>query len=171
MKLLGLHIGRTEDRSASLDVGRVYASFFQFGASQYSWQVSPAVLAGNITQDGEQSLIEHSRRLSRQSPILRAYKRAMVGGILTGEPERPHFDEGVPDAVISEVSRLISGWLSTIAIWSGLRCTASLSMATCSSSMTALWCLLTNSPRQETGPDWNRTVSGFKIGKGIALAS
>ena len=85
MDLFGLRIGRTENRSVDLDVGRVYASFFQFGSSQYSWQVSPAVLAGNITQDGEQSLIEHSRRLSRQSPILRSYKRCMVGGILTGE--------------------------------------------------------------------------------------
>ena len=119
MKLLGLHIGRSEDRSADLDVGRVYASFFQFGASQYSWQVSPAVLAGNVTQDGEQSLIEHSRRLSRQSPILRSYKRAMVGGILTGEPERPTFDEDVPEVVAKAVA--ISGLPHMIPIWSGLR--------------------------------------------------
>ena len=59
--------------------------------------------------DGEQSLIEHSRRLSRQSPILRSYKRAMVGGILTGEPERPHFDEGVPEVVTKAVGDL---WLA-----------------------------------------------------------
>ena len=70
---------------------------------------SPAVLAGNVTQDGEQSLIEHSRRLSRQSPLLRSYKRAMVGGILTGEPERPHFDEGVPEVVAKAVGDL---WLA-----------------------------------------------------------
>ena len=74
-----------------------------------AWQVSPAVLAGNISQDGEQSLIEHSRRLSRQSPILRSYKRCMVGGILTGEAERPHFDDAVPEVVAKAVGDL---WLS-----------------------------------------------------------
>ena len=164
MNLLGLHIGRTEDRSADLDVGRVYASFFQFGASQYGWQVSPAVLAGNITQDGEQSLIEHSRRLSRQSPILRAYKRAMVGGILTGEPERPHFDDAVPEAIEKAVSDL---WLA---------------VHDCDLERAALHRLIVDGDvlllddktlipadqftATETGPEWNRTVTGWRIGKG-----
>ena len=164
MKLLGLHIGRTEDRSADLDVGRVYASFFAFGSSQYGWQVSPAVLAGNITQDGEQSLIEHSRRLSRQSPILRAYKRAMVGGILTGEPERPRFDDTVPEAIERAVSDL---WLAA---------------HDCDLERAALHRLIVDGDvlllddgtlvpadqftSTETGPEWNRTVTGFKIGKG-----
>ena len=164
MDLFGLRIGRTENRSVDLDVGRVYASFFQFGASQYSWQVSPAVLAGNISQDGEQSLIEHSRRLSRQSPILRSYKRCMAGGVLTGEAERPHFDDAVPEVVARAVGDL---WLSVhdpdlersalhrlivdgdvLLLDDGTLVPADQFTAT------------------ETGPDWNRTVTGFKIGKG-----
>ena len=46
MDLFGLRIGRSENRSADLDVGGIYASFFQFGASQYSWQVSPPCSPG-----------------------------------------------------------------------------------------------------------------------------
>ena len=164
MDLFGLRIGRTENRSVDLDVGRVYASFYQFGSSQYGWQVSPAVLAGNIAQDGEQSLIEHSRRLSRQSPILRSYKRCMVGGILTGDPERPCFDDDVPEALAKAVGDL---WLS---------------VHDCDLERDALHRLIVDGDllllddgtlvpadqftATETGPTWNRTVTGFKIGKG-----
>ena len=164
MDLFGLRIGRTENRSVDLDVGRVYASFFQFGSSQYSWQVSPAVLAGNITQDGEQSLIEHSRRLSRQSPILRAYKRAMVGGILTGEPERPHFDDAVPEVVARAVGDL---WLAVHdpdlerSALHRLIVDGDLLLLDDATLVPADQFTAT-----ETGPEWNRTTTGFKIGKG-----
>ena len=164
MDLFGLRIGRSENRSVDLDVGRVYASFFQFGASQYSWQVSPAVLAGNITQDGEQSLIEHSRRLSRQSPILRSFKRCMVGGVLTGQAERPSFDDDVPEVIAKAVGDL---WLAVhdpdlersalhrlivdgdvLLLDDGTLVPADQFTAT------------------ESGPAWNRTTTGFRIGKG-----
>ena len=163
MKLLGMHIGRSEDRSADLDAGRVFASFFQFGASQYSWQVSPAVLAGNVTQDGEQSLIEHSRRLARQSPLLRAYKRCMVGGILTGNPERPCFDEGVPEALAEAVGDL----------WMGAHdCDlerAALHRAIVDGDLLVLddgtLVPADQFTATETGPEWNRVVTGYRIGK------
>ena len=164
MNLFGLRIGRTENRSVDLDVGRVYSSFFQFGSSQYSWQVSPAVLAGNITQDGEQSLIEHSRRLSRQSPILRSYKRCMTGGILTGDPERPCFDDDVPEVIAKAVGDL---WLA---------------VHDCDLERSALHRLIVDGDllllddktlvpadqftATETGPEWNRVVTGWRIGKG-----
>ena len=164
MNLFGLRIGRTENRSVDLDVGRVYASFFQFGSSQYSWQVSPAVLAGNVTQDGEQSLIEHSRRLSRQSPILRAYKRCMVGGVLTGAPERPCFDDDVPEALADAVGDLWMGAHDPDLERSALHrliVDGDLLLLDDGTVVPADQFTAT-----ETGPEWNRTVTGYRIGKG-----
>lgn len=167
MKLLGLTFGRTsalEARSTDIDVGRVYASFFQFGASQYAWQVSPAVLAGSIAQDGEQSLIEHSRRLSRQSPLLRAYRRCMTGGILTGDPERPVFEESVPKAMADRVSDL---WLE--------RHDCEMERAVIHRLIVDGDLLLLEDgeivPSDQfsatlAGPDWARRVVGWRIGKG-----
>ena len=164
MNLFGLRIGRTEDRSAALDVGRVYAGLFQFGASQYSWQVSPAVLAGNVTEDGEQSLIEHSRRLSRQSPILRSYKRNMVGGILVGEPERPRFSDDVPEVTAKVVADL---WMNVHdpdlerAALHRVIVDGDLLLLDDGTLVPADQFTAT-----ETGPEWNRTTTGYRIGKG-----
>ena len=169
MDLFGLRIGRSENRSADLDVGRVYASFFQFGSTQYSWQVSPAVLAGNVTQDGEQSLIEHSRRLSRQSPILRAYKRAMVGGILTGAAERPHFEDAVPEVIARAVGDL---WLAVHdpdlerAALHRLIVDGDVLLLDDGTLVPADQFTAT-----ETGPDWNRVGNRLEDRQGIALAS
>ena len=91
---------RTETRAAEVDVGALYSQFFQFGASSYSWQVSPAVLASSLSvPDGAGALLTQSRRLSRVSPMLSAYLRCMDGGIRTGDPERPEFAEAVPERV------------------------------------------------------------------------
>ena len=98
--MFGLFRKRTEDRSGRIDIGELYSAFFGFGGTSYSWQVSPAVLASSLsTPDGLGSLLTESRRISKISPLLISYRRCMVGGILTGEPERPTFPDGVPENV------------------------------------------------------------------------
>ena len=89
-----------ESRSSQIDIGALYSQFFQFGASAYSWQTSPAVLASSLSvPDGAGALLTESRRLSKISPILSSYIRCMVGGILVGQPERPIFADDVPENV------------------------------------------------------------------------
>ena len=97
-----------EERSASVDVGQLYSAFFAFGgASSYSWQISPAILAsGLMSPDGPAVLLNEARRLARTSPLLVAYSRCMVGGLLTGEAERPEFDESVPANVAQAAADL-----------------------------------------------------------------
>ena len=105
--MFGLFRKRTEDGSASVDVGALYAQFFAFGASAYNWQVSPAVLASTLSvPDGMGALLTESRRLSRVEPRLIAYKRCMTGAVLTGEPERPSFPEGVPERIAEAAAAL-----------------------------------------------------------------
>ena len=100
---------RTEDRSGRVDIGALYSTFFGFGGSSYSWQVSPAVLASSLsTPDGLGSLLTESRRIAKISPLLIAYKRCMVGAILTGEPEPPTFPDGVPATAAAAAAAL---WL------------------------------------------------------------
>ena len=90
-----------------VDVGAIYAAFWAGGGSSYSWQVSPAVLSGSVGfHDNAGALIEYSRRLARQSAILRAYSRCMVGGILTGEAEAPTFDDRVGEDLAATVAEL-----------------------------------------------------------------
>ena len=93
--------GKTyETRASDVDVGALFSQFFQFGASAYNWQVSPAVLAASLSvPDGAGALLTESRRLARVSPLLIAYQACMTGGLLTGEPERPDFPEGVAERV------------------------------------------------------------------------
>ena len=46
-----------ETRSAEIDVGSLYASFFQFGSGAYSWQQSPAILVSSLSvQDNQGAL-------------------------------------------------------------------------------------------------------------------
>ena len=105
--MFGLFRKRTEDRSASVDVGALYAQFFAFGASAYNWQVSPAVLASTLSvPDGMGALLTESRRLSRVEPRLIAYKLCMTGAVLTGDPERPTFPEGVHERVAQAAATL-----------------------------------------------------------------
>ena len=94
--------------ASTVDVGAVLQSFFFSRGTSYSWlSASPATLAGSVGfADGEQSLIEHSRRLCRIQPLLIAYQLAMTGGILTGESEAPTFGPAVPDAVAEAAADL-----------------------------------------------------------------
>ena len=96
-----------ETRSAEIDVGSLYQSFFQFGRGAYSWQQSPAILVSSLSiQDNQGALLNESRRLGRTSPLLIAYRHVVESGVLTGEPEAPEFPNTVPEAVAEAVKIL-----------------------------------------------------------------
>ena len=95
----------SETRAAEIDVGALYASFFQFGSGAYSWQQSPAILVSSLSVlDNQGALITESRRLGRTSPLLIAYRRVVESGLLTGEAESPVFDDSVPEGVAQAVA-------------------------------------------------------------------
>ena len=97
----------SETRAAEVDVGALYASFFQFGSGAYSWQQSPAILVSSLSVlDNQGALITESRRLGRTSPLLIAYRAVIESGLLTGEAEAPVFDDTVPEAVAEAVADL-----------------------------------------------------------------
>ena len=94
-----------ETRSAQIDVGALYAGFFQFGSGAYSWQQSPAILVSALSiQDNQGALLTESRRLGRTSPLFVAYRHVIESGVLTGEPEAPGFADTVPEAVAQAVA-------------------------------------------------------------------
>ena len=100
-----------ETRSAEIDVGALYAGFFQFGGGSYGWQQSPAILVSSLSVlDNAGALLTESRRLGRTSPLLIAYRAVMESGVLTGEPEAPEFPDTVPEDVAKAVSDM---WLDT----------------------------------------------------------
>ena len=153
-----------EDRSASVDVGALYAQFFAFGASAYNWQVSPAILAATISvPDGLGALLTESRRLARVSPLLISYTRNMTGGILTGAPEPPTFPDTVPENVAAAAGDL---WCLT--------CDVSHERDLVRRIIVDGELLILDDGTvipadgyepQTSGPDWNRTVAGYRIGK------
>ena len=96
-----------ETRSAEIDVGSLYASFFQFGSGAYNWQQSPAILVSSLSvQDNQGALLNESRRLGRTSPLLVAYRHVIESGVLVGEPEAPEFSDTVPEAVAKAVASM-----------------------------------------------------------------
>ncbi len=96
-----------ETRVAEIDVGALYASFFQFGSGAYAWQQSPAILVSALSiLDNAGALLTESRRLGRTSPLLVAYRHVVECGVLTGEPEAPEFGDTVPEAVAEAVADL-----------------------------------------------------------------
>ena len=153
-----------EDRSASVDVGALYAQFFAFGASAYNWQVSPAVLASSLSvPDGMGALLTESRRLARVSPLLIAYKRCMVRGILTGEPEPPAFAQTVPERIAAAASAL---WLRTVD--PGRERELLLRVIVDGELLLLDEDQVVPADGYEpvlTGPDWNPEVVGYRIGK------
>ena len=97
----------SETRAAEIDVGALYASFFQFGSGAYSWQQSPAILVSSLSVlDNAGALITESRRLGRTSPLLIAYRAVIESGLLTGEAEAPEFSDTVPEAIAEAVGDL-----------------------------------------------------------------
>ena len=94
-----------ETRSAEIDVGALYAGFFQFGGGAYNWQQSPAILVSSLSvQDNQGALLNESRRLGRTSPLLIAFRHVIESGVLTGEPEAPEFSDSVPEGVAEAVA-------------------------------------------------------------------
>ena len=153
--------------ASTVDVGAVLQSFFFSRGTSYSWlSASPATLAGSVGfEDGEQSLIEHSRRLCRIQPLLIAYQDCMTSGILTGEPEAPAFGRAVPGAIAEAVADLwmerhgelldLEGDVLSRLIQDGdvlLMDSGELVPADAFEAVT-------------TGPEWAREVTAWKIGK------
>ena len=152
-----------ETRSAEIDVGALYAGFFQFGSGAYSWQQSPAILVSSLSvQDNQGALLNESRRLGRTSPLLIAYRHVIESGVLTGEPEAPEFSDTVPEAVAKAVASM---WME---------------MHDCDRERDLLDRLVLDGEflilddgtivppdgfePLTAGPKWMQTVTGFKIG-------
>ena len=152
-----------ETRSAEIDVGALYASFFQFGGGAYNWQQSPAILVSSLSVlDNAGALLTESRRLGRTSPLLIAYRAVVECGLLTGEPEAPEFSDTVPEAVAEAAANL----------WADAH--------DCDRERALLDRLVLDGEFLEledgtvippdgfepimAGPKWNREVVGYKIG-------
>ena len=155
---------KAETRAAEVDIGALYASFYRFGGSSYAWQQSPAVLAASLAApDSSGALLTEARRLARVSPLLVSYQRVMVGGITTGEPERPEFAEGVPERVATAAADLWEArhdceferdLLLRVMIDGEALLLDDGQVIPADGFEPAL-----------SGPEWARTVSGYKIGK------
>ena len=157
-----------EARSAEVDVGLLYSALHQFSTAGFNWSVSPAILASSLSvSDGGTSIITESRRLARVSPLLGAYLRCMEGGMLTGEPERPEFPEGVPERVATAAAYL----------WEEAQ--------DCDRERDLLHRVMVEGELiildggqvvpadgyepQVSGPDWNKEIVGYKIGKSASV--
>ena len=157
-----------EQRSAEVDVGVLYSALHQFSTAGFNWSVSPAILASSLSvSDGGTSIITESRRLSRVSPLLGAYLRTMTGGILTGEPEAPEFPETVPERVATAAADL---WMHAQ--------DCGLERELLHKVMVEGELVILDGGQvvpadgyepQMTGPDWNREIAGYKIGKGASV--
>ena len=155
----------TETRSSEIDVGSLYASFFQFGGGSYSFAQSPAILVSSLgVLDNSGALLTQSRRLARTSPLLIAYRAIIETGLLTGAAEAPELPDTVPEAVAEAVADL---WIDA---------------HDCDRERDLLDRLVTDGEFLElddgtivppdgfepimAGPKWNREVVGYKIGTG-----
>ena len=163
---------RTENRSADIDVGGLYASFFAFGGTSYAWQISPAVLAASMsTPGGVDTLITESRRLCRVSPLLTAYLRCMARGIVCGEAEAPTFPDSVPDRTAQAAAAL---WLRSHDVdleRDHLRRVMTDGEFLLLGDSLDGWDLVPADgfTPEETGPDWMKRVTGYRVGKGSTV--
>ena len=160
-----------ETRSAGVDVGYLYAALHQFGVGgAYNWTVSPAILASGLSvTDGGTSIITESRRIARVSPILNAYLRCMEGGMLTGEPERPEFAEGVPEGVATAAADLWEAahdvdrerdLLHKVMVDGELLILSGGQVVPADGYVPHM-----------SGPGWNKEVTGYKLGKASSVRS
>ena len=168
--MFGLFKKSSENRAGRVDIGELYSAFFGFGGTSYSWQVSPAVLASSLsTPDGLGSLLTESRRLAKISPLLIAYRRCMVGSILTGEPETPTFPDGVPENVAAAAAAL---WLRTCdpdgerELLLRIIVDGELLITDDGTTIPA-----DGYEPMLAGPDWMQRVTGYKIGRSSSARS
>ena len=161
---------RSEARSAEVDVGALFASFFGFGGTSYSWSISPAIIAASLANPGgTAALLTESRRLARVSPILIAYQRCMVGGVLTGELERPRWPKSVPERIAEPAAAL---WMNG--------CDPDAERELLLRVIVDGECLVLPDMNRTIvpcdgyevvmgGPEWARHVRGYKIGKSDSM--
>ena len=156
-----------ETRSAEIDVGLLYSALHQFSTAGFNWSVSPAILASSLSAtDGGTSIITESRRLARVSPLLIAYQRCMSGGVLTGEPERPEFPDTVPERVADAASDLWEAAHDVDRERDLLdRIIVDGEVIILDGGMTVP---ADGFEPVASGPEWNREVVGFKIGRSAA---
>ena len=158
-----------ESRSADIDVGSVYASIFGFQGGSYAFTINPAVLAGSLASPGNSdTLTVEGRRLARVSPLLGAYCRCMKRGIICAEPEAPAFSDVVPERTAAAAAEL---WLRHHDI--------DVERDRLARIVTdGEFLLVGDDPADldlipadgftpvETGPEWRKVVTGFKVGQG-----
>ena len=161
-----------ESRAADLDVGALYGAFFGFGSGSYGWSQSPAILASSLAAPGGGDVLAvEARRLVRVSPLLRAYLRNMLRNVICAEPEPPMFAESVPERTAAAAVEL---WLRHHdvdiernrlhrAITDGEFLLigddpGDLDLVPCDGFEPA-----------QSGPDWHRIVTGYRVGKGSTV--
>ena len=157
-----------ETRAAGIDVGALYSALNQFGSGGFGFAVSPAILAATLSvPDAGNSLITEARRISRVSPLLGAYLRCMEGGVLTGQPERPEFSDAVPERVA----------IAAADLWEGAQ-DCDLERELLHRTMIDGEVIILEGGQVVPadgyepmlgGPGWNKTVVGFKIGRGAGV--
>ena len=151
-----------EHRSAGIDPGALYQSLY-FGSTAFGWSQSPGVIATALSvPDGLGSLLTDSRRLAR-TPLLTAYTRCMTGALLTGEPEAPTFPDGVPERTATAAAALWTAHHDCDREYEDLH----------RFIVDGEFIVLPDGTRvppdgfepETSGPDWMRTVVGYRIGK------
>ena len=157
-----------ETRASLVDVGAIYSAFWAGGGASYSWQVSPAVLSGSVGfSDNVGALLAYSRRLARQSGILRAYGRCMTTGLLTGEPEPPTFSDRVSDelaATVADLWREIHPVDMERELLRRLIVEGDVLLMPDGEPIPA-----DGFEAVTAGPEWNKKVTGFMVGKGTRV--
>ena len=161
-----------EQRSADLDVGAIYGAFFGFGSGSYGWSQSPAILASSLAAPGGGDVLAvEARRLVRVSPLLRAYRSNVLRNVVCPEPEPPMFPGVVPERTATAAAELwmrhhlvdierdrlhrviVDGEFLLIGEEPG-----DLDLVPCDGFEPV-----------STGPEWHRTVTGYKVGKGSVV--
>ena len=160
---------RVESRASDIDVGDVYASIFGFQGGSYAFTISPAVLAGSLASPGNAStLAVESRRLTRVSPLLVAYVRNMKRNIVCAEPEAPMFSDRVPERTAAAAAELWMRHHDVDVERDRLRRVIVDGEFLLIGDETLDLIPSDGFDPVETGPDWKKVVSGYRVGKGSA---
>ena len=160
-----------ETRAADIDVGSVYASIFGFQGGSYAFTISPAVLAGSLASPGNAAtLAVESRRLSRVSPLFVAYVANMRRNIVCAEPEAPMFSDRVPERTAAAAVELWMRHHDVDVERDRLRrVIVDGEFLLIGDDATNLNLIPSDGfEAVETGPDWKKVVTAYRVGKGSA---